>query len=964
MQFPMGILRSLYYLTIFAVSSMFMATVLASDPLSDALLSFESEIIDDSNSLNDWIVPSGVNSSGKILACSWTGVKCSQDSSKIVGLDLSKKNLRGSLSGKQFNLFVDLVDLNLSHNSLSDKLPAGISSLTNLKSLDISRNNFSGHFPSGFSKFQNLVVLDAFSNSFSGPLPADISEIQSLKVLNFAGSYFRGPIPSEYGSFKNLEFIHLAGNSLSGNIPPDLGKLKTLSHMEIGYNRYEGGIPWQFGNMSELKYLDIADANLYGSIPKQICNLTKLESLFLFSNQLTGLIPWEFSNILPLKSMDLSDNLLFGQIPDSFSELKNLRLLSLMYNNLDGFVPEGIAKLPQLDTLLLWNNNFSGSLPQDLGRYSKVKYVDVSTNKFVGSIPTDICSGGELMKLILFSNNFTEGLYPSLSNCSSLVRVRLEDNSFSGDISLKFSNLPDLSYLDLSRNRFTGGIPTDIDQASGLQYFNMSNNPALGGIIPLKTWSLPLLENFSVVSCSISGNIPPFQHCKSLSVIELSTNKFSGIVPESISNCKELVSIDLANNNLAGPIPLEMAKLPAIGIIDMSRNSFSGPIPAEFGNSSTLKLLNVSYNDIWGLIPPQRTFRLMDRSAFFGNLKLCGAPLRPCHHENVIPNGLDVGSRRTQKLAWILIICAAIVLFITTAVFGILYFKRGSKGQWKMVAFRGLPQFNAKDVLRSFNSVEVLEEVPAMPDSICKVVLPTGITVSVKKIEWEPKRMEIVLQFLHRMGNARHSNLTRLLGICYNSRLAYLLYDYLPNGNLSEKTRMKRDWPTKYKMVIGIARGLCFLHHDCYPAIPHGNLKASNIMFDENMEPRLVEYGLKSIVQLTCPLPAKITKETGKFGTSKKEELYMDIYNFGEIILEVLTNGRLVNAASSIHNTPKEILIREITNENDIDSSNSFKEEIKRVLDVALLCTTSRPSMEDALKMLSGLKPQTNGNGS
>ncbi|XP_022888732.1 leucine-rich repeat receptor-like protein kinase TDR [Olea europaea var. sylvestris] len=963
MQFPMGILRYLYCFTIFAVSLMFMVKVLASDPLSDALLSFRSEVIDDSNSLNDWFVPSGVNPSGGILACSWTGVKCSQNSSKIIGLDLSMKNLKGSLSGSQFNLFVDLFDLNLSHNSFSDKLPAGISSITNLKSLDISRNYFSGHFPSGFSKFQNLVVLDAFSNSFSGPLPADISEIQSLKVLNFAGSYFRGPIPSEYGSFKNLEFFHLGGNSLSGNIPPELGKLKTLSHMEIGYNRYEGEIPWQFGNLSELRYLDIADANLYGSIPKQISNLTKLDSLFLFSNQLTGNVPREFSKILPIKSLDLSDNLLSGQIPDSFSELKNLRLLSLMYNKLDGFVPEGIAKLPQLETLLLWNNNFSGSLPEDLGRHSKLKYVDVSTNNFVGSIPPDICSGGELMKLILFSNNFIQGLSPSITNCSSLVRVRLENNSFSGDISLKFSNIPDLSYLDLSRNRFTGGIPTDIDQASGLQYFNVSNNPMLGGIIPLKTWSLPRLENFSVVSCSISGNIPPFQHCKSLTVIEFSANKFSGMVPESISNCKELVSIDLANNNLTGPIPLELAKLPAIGVIDMSRNSFIGPIPSEFGNSSTLKLLNVSYNDIWGLIPPQRTFRMMDRSAFFGNPKLCGAPLRPCR-ESVIPNGLELGSRRTQKLAWILIICAVIVLFIMTVVFGIFYFKRGRKGQWKTVAFSGLPQFTAKDVLRSFNPVEVLEEAPALPDSICKVVLPTGITVSVKKIEWEPKRMEIVLQFLHRMGNARHNNLTTLLGMCYNSRLAYLLYDYLANENLSEKIRMKRDWPTKYKIVIGIARGLCFLHHECYPAIPHGNLKASNIMFDENMEPHLVEYGLKSIVQSTSLLQAKNTKETGEFSTTKKEELYMDVYNFGEIILEVLTNGRLVNAASSISNTPKEILIREISNENDIDSSNSFKEEIRLVLEVALLCTTSRPSMKDALKMLSGSKSQTNGNGS
>ncbi|KAK4431826.1 LRR receptor kinase SERK2 [Sesamum alatum] len=965
----MGILipHPFFCFIVLMVSLMLMEPILGVDPLSDALLSLKSELVDDSNSLKDWFLPSEIQPSSQIYACSWTGVKCTENSSKIISLDLSMKNLAGSLSGKQFGLFLDLLDLNFSHNSFSDQLPAGIFNLTSLRSLDISRNNFSGLFPSGIPNLYNLVVLDAFSNSFSGPLPADVSQLEKLKVLNFAGSYFSGPIPPEYGSFRALEFIHLAGNFLNGSIPPELGRLKTMAHMEIGYNSYEGGIPWQFGNMSELKYLDIADANISGPIPNQLSNLTKLESLFLFRNQLSGKIPWELSKILALKSLDLSDNLLSGPIPDSFSELKSLRLLSLMYNDLSGPVPQGIAKLQELDTLLIWNNYFTGSLPEDLGRFSRLKHVDVSTNYFVGRIPPDICAGGELLKLILFSNNFTGGLFPALSNCSSLVRLRLEDNRFSGDISLQFANLAYISYVDLSRNRFTGGIPSDIDQASGLQYFNVSNNPELGGIIPIKTWSLPYLENFSMVSCGLSGNIPPFEYCKSVSVIELRMNNLSGDIPESVSNCKKLVRIDLADNNLTGSIPVELASLPVISVLDLSHNSFNGPIPAKFGSSSSLKLLNVSYNDISGSIPSNKTFRIMDQSAFLGNPKLCGAPLRPCRHENGISNGLELGSRRAQKLAWVLILCAVIVLFIMAAVFGVIYFKRGSKGQWKMIAFNGLPQFTAKDVLRSFNYVEALETLPALPDSISKVVLPTGITVSAKKIEWEPKEMKDMLQILTRIGNARHKNLTRLLGVCYNNHVAYLLYDYLPNSNLAEKISMRRDWETKCKIVTGIARALCFLHHDCCPAIPHGNLKASNILFDENMEPHLAEYGLALIVGLSnSPLPAKIRKETGGYRTSITDELHMDVYRFGELILEFLTNGRLANASEAARNTQREDLIREVAIDNGIVLSGGFQDEVKLAIEVALLCTRSRPSdrpsMQEALKLLStGLRSTTNG---
>ncbi|KAG6628120.1 hypothetical protein CIPAW_15G179100 [Carya illinoinensis] len=872
----MEILQRLSYNLLLA--SIFILASSAMDPYSEALLSLKSELIDDYHRLNDWLVPSGGNAApGEVYACSWSGINCNKNNTIVIGLDLSMKNLNGVMSGKQFNIFTELVDLNLSYNSFSGQLPAEIFNLTSLRSLDISRNNFSGHFPVGISGLRNLVVFDAFSNSFSGSLPEEISQLGYLKVLNLAGSYFKGPIPSAYGSFKSLEFLHLAGNFLTGNLPPELGKLKTVTHMEIGYNTYEGSIPWQLGNMTELQYLDIAGANLFGQIPKQLSNLTKLESLFLFRNQLTGLIPWELSKIIPLKSLDLSDNQISGPIPESFAELKDLRLLSLMYNEMNGTVPEGIAEIPSLETLLIWSNFFSGSLPQSLGRNSKIK------------------------------------------------------------------------------NKFTGGIPSDLSQASKLQYFNISNNRELGGVIPAQSWSLPLLQNFSVSSCNVSGNIPPFQSCQSLAVVELNMNGLAGTVPKSVSNCRALERVDLANNNLSGHIPEVLASLPTLAVLDLSHNSFNGPIPVTFGDSSSLLLLNVSFNDITGSIPSEKLFRSMGSSAFVGNPQLCGAPLRPCV--------AILGSKGTGRLIWVLLLCAGVVIFIAASVFSVVYLQRGFRGQWKIVSFLGLPRFTVNDVLRSISSAESRETVQTQSDSACKAVLPTGIIVLVRKIEWGAKRIRLMSELITRMGNARHKNLIRLLGFCYNKHLAYILYDCLPNGNLAEKIRMKRDWAAKCNIIVGIAKGLCFLHHDCYPAIPHGDLKSNNIVFDENMEPHLAEFGFKYLQQLNeGSFPADSNKETDEFNRAIKDELYMDVYNFGELVLEILTNGKLTNAETSIHSKPTEVVMREIYNENEVDPRTSVQEEIKLVLEVALLCTRSRtcdrPSMEEALKLLYGLRPQ------
>ncbi|CDY27242.1 BnaA09g35600D [Brassica napus] len=865
----------------------------AADPQTDSLLTLKSLLTENSNTLQDW----SLNSNTKpVPSCSWSGILCNQNSTSIISINLSSKSLSGAFPATLLSVFTDLLELNISDNSFSGPFPQEIFNLTTLRSLDISLNNFSGPFPNGASSLKSLTILNALSNSFSGSLPTDLPHLENLKVLNLAGSYFTGSIPAQYGSFKSLEFLHLGGNLLSGHIPKELGGLKSMTHMEIGYNSYQGVIPWQIGFMSELKYLDIAGANLSGFLPKHFSNLTKLESLFLFRNHLSGSIPWELGSITSLVNLDLSDNHLSGTIPESFAELKNLKLLSLMYNEMSGTLPEGIAQLPSLDTLFIWNNYFSGSLPKSLGMNSNLRWVDVSTNSFQGEIPQGICSRGFLYKLMLFSNNFTGTLSPSLTNCSALVRIRLEDNAFSGVIPFSFSQLPDISYIDLSRNKLTGGVPQDISKARKLEYFNISHNPELGGKLLPEIWSLPRLRNFSASSCGISGPLPEFESsCKSITVIELSNNNISGTIAPSVFSCRSLYKMDLAGNIIAD-------------------------------------------NNLAGSIPSDKVFRSMGKEAYEGNANLCGLPLKPC------------AAYSSRKLVSVLVACLVSFVIIVAGTLGLYYVRYRSSGRWKMVSFSGLPHFTADDVLRSFGSPE---EPPQVSSSMCKAVLPTGITVTVRKIELQGKKRGVVLKVLTQMGNARHVNLVRLLGFCYNNHLVYVLYDNnnLHTRTLAEKMRTKkRDWVTKKRIISGVAKGLCFLHHECYPPIPHGDLKSSNVLFndDNNMEPCLGEFGFKYMLHLNKGLVS-----SDQMNDVIRAEQQKDVYSFGELVLEILSNGKLRDAGRLVHNKPKDVLLREVYAENE----NVVEQEVKRVVEVALLCISSnhsdRPSMEDALRFLS-----------
>lgn len=105
---------------------------------------------------------------------------------------------------------------------------------------------------------------------------------------------------------------------------------------------------------------------------------------------------------------------------------------------------------------------------------------------------------------------------------------------------------------------------------------------------------------------------------------------------------------------------------------------------------------------------------------------------------------------------------------------------------------------------------------------------------------------------------------------------------------------------------------------------------------------------------------------TGEYKGLTEHDLKDDIFHFGEVVLEILTNGKRKNGGISVHKTPKDVLLKEIYDDNEVSasssSSKSIQEEIKLVFEVVLRCTSSkqsdRPSMEDVLKILSRFDPK------
>ncbi|GJX37545.1 leucine-rich repeat receptor-like protein kinase TDR [Tanacetum coccineum] len=951
-----------------------------------SLLALKKSIQDPLNTFHEWNTPDP--GPEQHVWCNWSGVKCDPKTFQITSLDISNRNLSGVIP-VEIKYLTSLRYLNMSLNLFTGSLPSVLFDLRILQSLDINHNQFSSKFPPGISKLKYLTFFDAYSNSFTGTLPTEFVRLRYLEHLNLGGSYFEGEIPKIYGGFQNLKFLYLAGNDLHGLIPSELGRVTSLQHLEIGYNAFLGSVPTQFASLSNLTFLDISNANLSGEFPMSVTSLTMLKTLLIFKNSFRGEIPADIASLQQVEILDLSDNKFSGSIPKEISSLKNLKKMSLMNNNLSGTIPEGIGELPVLEYLFLWNNSLTGSLPQKLGLNSKLQRLDVSSNSFSGQIPPNLCLGNNLIKLIMFSNRFSGELPSSLANCTSLYRFRIQNNMLNGSIPVGFGSLPNISFMEMSNNGFTGPFPVDLANGPNLEYLNVSEN-SFNDVLPENIWTSRSLQIFSASNSKLRGEIPKFKGCKKIYKIELDGNELNGSIPWDIDQCVKLISLNLRHNSLLGIIPWEISSIPTISEVDLSHNFLTGTIPSSFGSSRTLEGFNVSYNQLTGPVPSSGiAFSTLHPSSFTGNEGLCGRVIhKPCRAESEI----EVKPRQQKKtggtIMWIVAAALGVGVFIVVAVIRCCRAKydvaeETETGPWKLTAFQRL-NFTADDVAESLSMTGKIIGTGGT-GTVYKTEMPSGEIIAVKKLRGKHKetirRRKGVLAEVEVLGNVRHRNIVRLLGCCSNSECTMLLYEYMPNGSLDDLLHGKNkcdnlvgDWVTRYKIALGVAQGICYLHHDCDPVVVHRDLKPSNILLDGEMEARVADFGVAKLIH--CDESMSVI--AGSYGYIAPEYAYTlqvdeksDIYSYGVLLMELISGKRSVDSefgeGNSIVDWVRSRMKRKegtnnVLDENAGGSCSSVREEMMCALKIAMLCTSrnpaDRPSMRDVVSMLLEAEPK------
>ncbi|KAL3367807.1 hypothetical protein AABB24_008929 [Solanum stoloniferum] len=584
----------------------------------------------------------------------------------------------------------------------------------------------------------------------------------------------------------------------------------------------------------------------------------------------------------------------------------------------------------------------------------------------------------------------------SLFSCFLEVLRQMETRSVFGFVVL-------LSFLVYSNAMLTpGGVNYEVQ---ALMEIKNSLHDPLGVLnwdessVDPCSWTMITCSNDKFVTglaCSrqsLSGKISPYIHnLTHLDLLLLQSNNITGPIPTELGMLQKLNTIDLSDNQLTGKIPSSLAQLKSLQYLRLNNNSLSGAVPLELSNMTQLTLIDLSFNNLSGPVPRllAKTFNLL------GNPIICATGKEPeCNGTttsmplpftlNNSQNAQPFGRSKTHKIALAFGTSLGCICLLIVG-FGIFLWWRQKHNKQiffdineqhhEQVCLGNLRRFQFRELqvaTNNFSNKKILGKGGF--GNVYKGCLSDGTIVAVKRLKdgnaiGGDKQFQTEVEMI---SLAVHRNLLRLYGFSMTPTERLLVYPYMSNGSVASRLKAKPplDWTTRKRIALGAARGLLYLHEQCDPKIIHRDVKAANILLDDDCEAVVGDFGLAKLLDhrdshVTTAVRGTVGHIAPEYLSTGQSSDKTDVFGFGILLLELISGQRALEFGKAVNQ--KGIMldwVKKIHLEKKLDLlvSKDLKDkydriELEEMVQVALICTqyhpSHRPKISEVVRMLEG----------
>ncbi|KAL3701686.1 hypothetical protein R1sor_019708 [Riccia sorocarpa] len=550
---------------------------------------------------------------------------------------------------------------------------------------------------------------------------------------------------------------------------------------------------------------------------------------------------------------------------------------------------------PRITQINVTGKGIKGSLPASVSGLDRLTVLDLSFNHLSSALDLAPLTNSSTLRELILDSNGIQGPVPSLRPLSltNLERLSVSNNNLQGNLS---SVLPamdvTLMTLNLSRNNFSGPIPKGAIEKNltGLQSMDLSHNQLSGEL----NLDLTLLGN--------------------IETLILNDNQLQGKVPSSVWDARNL----------------------KLQLVDLDRNKFTDlDLTSWYENLRSLNKSNsvpvrvrLRDNRIDRIVPDPKTMVIpMENMHQNASVLLGGNPWcernKARSSKKVVVRFLCRGEEtddflkspdhglRTQTLVAIIVPCG-LLLVIVSCVFAYCLWKIRRRAielrqiQEALTKEHVKPRFFGYEELRAatnaFSNRNVLGKGGF--GIVYKAELADGSVLAVKRLKTNATDRDIseFVKEIINISGIKHKHLIQLKGCCVRDKQRLLVYEYAENKSLAEALCCPNKpfvltWQQRFKICLGIARGLAYLHEELQPKMIHRDIKPQNILLDKEYNAKIADFGLVRPSQvdhtsITITIGGTRGYIPPEYVTEGLVSEKLDVFSLGVVFLEIVA-GRL-----------------------------------------------------------------------